>query len=235
MKAVTLFFNLHFNKPFFARVYLMSVFFLFLLSAFSITISVYELNYTIWDVSLLNKWKKIITYTSISIIFIFLLYFLIKYIRFIKKYKKEATSLTNQQFEEKYKWLLSKSLDKSIFFLLLSEKAIFDMENNLDRIEFKSEKRDFLFKVHYKTFVLHAVFIFITLISLLILTIIIEIFQLKLFWFSIYLGIFVISQIIIVLTRRFLNKISVQLIKNPVELVYNDYKGTVARFFLPKI
>ncbi|WP_341508530.1 hypothetical protein [Mesomycoplasma ovipneumoniae] len=219
MKAITLLFKyLFFNwavKLFFFLIVFLETFFLTLTAGYND----FLINYP-------TLWGKIIIWGVILALLILFLYYLIKYVWFIKKYKKEALNLTNNQFEEKYeKW----SLEPRWWIIIR------DMWNYPDEIEFKKEKKIFLFHVHYRIFILQIIYIFISFISLPILTIIIAVLPIKTGYFSIHFAIFRLGLIIIVISQLFLHKISALLIKNTIEAVYNKYKNSIARFFMPKV
>lgn len=174
-------------------------------------------------------WGKIIIWGLISALFISFLYYLIRYVWFIKKYKKEALNLTNSQFEEKYEKLSLKPRWFNIFNVIIR-----DMRDYPDEIELNKEKKIFLFHVHYRIFILQMIYIFILFISLPILTIIITILPIKTAYFSIHLAIYLLGHTIFI-SPFFLYKISALLIKNTVEAVYNKYKNSIVRLFMPKV
>ncbi|WP_337896121.1 hypothetical protein [Mesomycoplasma ovipneumoniae] len=222
MKAITLLFKYLFLnwavKLFFFLIVFLETFFLTLTAGYND----FLINYP-------KLSSKIIIWGVISALLILFLYYLIKYVWFIKKYKKEALNLTNSQFEEKYEKL---SLEPRWWIIIR------DMWNYPDEIEFKKEKKIFLFHVHYRIFILQIIYIFISFISfisLVILTIIIAVLPIKTAYFSIHFAIFGLGFIIIVISHFFLHKISVLVIKNTIEAVYNKYKNSIARFFMPKV
>ncbi|MDW2906077.1 hypothetical protein R7V41_00270 [Mesomycoplasma ovipneumoniae] len=222
MKAITLLFKYLFLnwvvKLFFFLIVFLETFFLTLTTGYDD----FLINYP-------TSRGEIIIWGLISALFILFLYYLIRYVWFIKKYKKEALNLTNSQFEEKYeKW----SLEPRWWIIIR------DMWNYPDEIEFKKEKKIFLFHVHYRIFILQIIYIFISFISFIslpILTIIIAVLPIKTDYFSIHFAIFGLGFIIIVISQLFLHKISTLLIKNTIEAVYNKYKNSIARFFMPKV
>ncbi|MHA0261256.1 hypothetical protein [Mesomycoplasma ovipneumoniae] len=222
MKAITLLFKYVFLnwviKFFYFLIYLLEILFFTLNAVYNGVL----VNYP-------TLWGKIIIWGSISVLSILFLYCLIRYVWFIKKYKKEALNLTNSQFEEKYEKLSLKPHWFNIFNMIIR-----DMRDYPDEIKFNKEKKTFLFHVHYRIFILQIIYIFISFISLPILAIIIAILPIKTLYFSIHFAIYGIGTIIITISHFFLYKISALLIKNTIEEVYNKYKKSIAWFFMPK-
>ncbi|MHA0297060.1 hypothetical protein [Mesomycoplasma ovipneumoniae] len=223
MKAITLLFKyLFLNWP--VRL------FYFLITFFEALFFTVTASYNDVIINYPTLWGKIIIWGVSSALSILFLYYLIRYVWFIKKYKKEALNLTNSQFEEKYEKLSLKPRWFNIFNIIIR-----DMWDYPDEIEFNKEKKIFLFHVHYRIFILQTIYVFILFISLPILTIIIAVLPIKTAYFSIHLAIYVLSHAIFVISPFFLYKISALLIKNTVEAVYNKYKNSIARLFMPKV
>ncbi|MCN0158079.1 hypothetical protein [Mesomycoplasma ovipneumoniae] len=223
MKAITLLFKyLFLNWP--VRL------FYFLITFFEALFFTVTASYNDVIINYPTLWGKIIIWGVSSALSILFLYYLIRYVWFIKKYKKEALNLTNSQFEEKYEKLSLKPRWFNIFNIIIR-----DMWDYPDEIEFNKEKKIFLFHVHYRIFILQMIYVFILFISLPILTIIITILPIKSAYFSIHFAIYVLSHAIFVISPFFLYKISALLIKNTVEAVYNKYKNSIARLFMPKV
>ncbi|UVO16223.1 hypothetical protein [Mesomycoplasma ovipneumoniae] len=223
MKAITLLFKYLFLNWSVGLFYFLITFFETLFFTVTVSYNDFLINYP-------TLWGKIIIWGVSSALSILFLYYLIRYVWFIKKYKKEALNLTNSQFEEKYEKLSLKPRWFNIFNIIIR-----DMWDYPDEIEFNKEKKIFLFHVHYRIFILQMIYIFILFISLPILTIIIAILPIKTAYFSIHFVIYVLSHAIFVISPFFLYKISALLIKNTVEAVYNKYKNSIARLFMPKV
>ncbi|WP_341493487.1 hypothetical protein [Mesomycoplasma ovipneumoniae] len=223
MKAITLLFKYLFLNWSVGLFYFLITFFEALFFTVTISYNDFLINYP-------TLWGKIIIWGVSSALSILFLYYLIRYVWFIKKYKKEALNLTNSQFEEKYEKLSLKPRWFNIFNIIIR-----DMWDYPDEIEFNREKKIFLFQVHYRIFILQMIYIFILFISLPILTIIIAILPIQTAYFSIHFVIYLLSHAIFVISPFFLYKISALLIKNTVEAVYNKYKNSIARLFMPKV
>lgn len=190
-----------------------------------------------------------------AIIVCSLIYILIKAFLFLKRYKKEALFLTNKEFEEKYYNLTIKPIIWPVW-LHRYDVLIREIEQNPDKIEFNKEKKEFLFKIHYRIYIYEFILIFLGLILIILLSIIVEmipnIIKKTLFQYYdnqknqtnnslkglplllIFIGYTFFTFLNFVLTRNFLTHISCSLIKSQIKYVYNSYKKTPAIFFMPK-
>ncbi|MDW2892493.1 hypothetical protein R7V75_00860 [Mesomycoplasma ovipneumoniae] len=223
MKAITLLFNyLFFNS--------VIKFIIFITLALEIGFLIFTTSNGDLFINYSTPSSQIVILGFITPLSILFSHFWIRYVVFINKYKKEAINLTNNQFEEKYEKLSLKPRRFTIFNMIIR-----DMKDYPNEIEFNKEKKYFLFQVHYRFFILQMIFMFISFISLPILTVFVEIWPIKTTYFSIHFTAYALSLITIIISQVFLHKISVLLIKNTIEAVYNKYKTSIAWYFMPKV
>ncbi|WP_348602761.1 hypothetical protein ABJ972_01175 [Mesomycoplasma hyopneumoniae] len=136
--------------------------------------------------------------------------------------------------------------------------TIREIELNPDEIQFENDKKQFLYKVHLRIFILEFVLFFILFTFFVLLTILIETIpniiekrmdglldyavvtksdknSLKgLGLFLLFIQYFLFMLVVVIFTRNFLYKISYQLMRNSTNSVYNYFRKSMAIFFIPK-
>lgn len=197
-------------------------------------------------------WFRLVVY---FLIIFPLSYLLFKGWWFIRKYKREALILSNNEFDTKYYNFVIKP-PFSPLFLNRFNMIIREIELNPDEIQFENDKKQFLYKVHLRIFILEFVLFFILFTFFVLLTILIETIPniIEKGWFTRFavvtksdknslkgLGLFLLfipyfcfTLMVVIFTRNFLYKISYQLMRNSTNSVYNYFRKSMAIFFIPK-
>ncbi|QBY87444.1 hypothetical protein [Mesomycoplasma hyopneumoniae] len=171
------------------------------------------------------------------------LYIVTKYFRFIKKYKSEALVLSDQEFTEKYYKLVTKPLRYTRFNAIIR-----DLEEFNQTIEDETQKKQILFRAHYRIFILEALVILISLVLFLLWISLTEANLINLSVLpkeydknhslrgalsSIIFSFLLLFLIIInVFTRNFLHYISSNLLRYSIKTIFDYYKKSPWRFFM---